>query len=134
MGGVVQGALQPLGGAGLVGAGHQPQDEPGQGVDALAAHGVALVGHGRGADLLRLEGLLHFLQVLEQAQVAGELGGRGGDAAEHLAHAVLQLAGGGLAGDGDGRDAHLGAEPRLQGLHLGPVAVEQLQEAGLGAR
>ena len=59
---------------------------------------------------------------------------RGRDAAEHLADAVLQLAGGRLAADGDGREAHLLAEALFQRLHLGAVALEQLQEAGLGAR
>ena len=35
VGAVVQGALQPLVGAGLVGAGHEPQHEAGEAVDAL---------------------------------------------------------------------------------------------------
>ena len=45
------------------------EEEAGEGGDALAAHGVPLVGHGRGADLPGEERLLHLPHVLQQAQV-----------------------------------------------------------------
>ena len=60
VGGVVQRPLQPLNGGGhgrVHGVGHQVAA---QGADALGAHGVALVGHGAGADLVLFEGLLHL--------------------------------------------------------------------------
>ena len=66
---VVQRALEPLGGGGHGRVEREDDDVAGQRADALGAHGVALVGHGRGADLRRLEGLLELALVLEQPQV-----------------------------------------------------------------
>ena len=39
-----------------------------KGADTLAAHRVALVRHGGGADLVLLKRLFHFLQVLQQTR------------------------------------------------------------------
>ena len=60
VGGVVQCPLKPLGGGGdgrIQGVDH---DVAGQGCDPLAAHGVALVCHGGGTDLVFLKGLFHL--------------------------------------------------------------------------
>ena len=47
---------------------------------AFAAHGVALVGHGTGADLFGLERLLDFLEVCQQSKIVAALvDGGGGD-------------------------------------------------------
>jgi hypothetical protein len=82
VGGVVERALEPLRGGGVVGVADEVHDEAREAADALAAHGVALVGHGGGADLLVLEGLVDLLAVAEEADVGGDLvedGGGGGE-------------------------------------------------------
>ena len=52
----------------------QRDDVPGQAADPLRPHRVPLVGHGAGADLLRLERLEQLALVLQQPEVAGHLG------------------------------------------------------------
>ena len=61
VGTVIQGPLKPLHGRRLLSVGHQGHEVAGQAATPLAPHRIALVRHGRGADLLRLERLLHFL-------------------------------------------------------------------------
>ena len=69
VGRVVERALKPLG-AGRDGGILQVADDVArQGGDALAAHGVALIGHGRRADLMLLERLFYLFHVLEQTDV-----------------------------------------------------------------
>ena len=46
VGGIVQGALQPLGGGGHGGVQGIRHQIAAQGADPLAAHGVTLIGHG----------------------------------------------------------------------------------------
>ena len=64
VGGVVQRPLHPLNGGGHRRVGGVRHQVAAEGADPLAAHGVPLVGHGAGADLVLLEGLFHFLQML----------------------------------------------------------------------
>ncbi|MPM60428.1 hypothetical protein SDC9_107279 [bioreactor metagenome] len=69
VGAVIECPLKPL-----LGRRHRPvllvgDQKAGKGRHALAAHGVALVGHGGRTDLLALKGFLHFLQVGQQADV-----------------------------------------------------------------
>ena len=136
VGRVVQGALKPLqaGGHGRV----EPvgDDVPGQGADALAAHGVALVGHGGGSHLVGLKGLLHFLHVAQQPQVGGKFMGRLGNPRQGGQNGRVHFAGIGLAGDGlnlVGGKAHFPGNSPVQLPHLLLVPLKQLQEAGLGA-
>ena len=134
VGRVVQGALKPLqaGGHGRV----EPvgDDVPGQGADALASHGIALVGHGGGADLVLLKGLLHLLKGLEDAQVVGELAGGLGHPGQRGEHIGVGLPGIGLAADGHALGkAHLLCHQAIQLAHLRLVPFEQLHKAGLGA-
>mmetsp|Transcript_874 Transcript_874/g.1261 ORF Transcript_874/g.1261 Transcript_874/m.1261 type:complete len:427 (-) Transcript_874:221-1501(-) len=132
---VVQRPLEPLAGVRLGGGGGQRHHVAGQRAHALGAHGVALVGHRAGPDLLLREGLLHLLEVGEQPHVAGHLVRALGHAAQHAEDVVVDLARVGLAGDGDGPlEAHQLAHAPVQGLHLLVVALEQLQEGGLRAR
>ena len=120
--------------AGLHGVGH---DVAGQGADALAAHGVALVGHGGGADLVLLKGLLHLLHVAQQAQVRGELVGGLGDAGQGGEHSGSPPSGS-RSGRRPGLDAGQSPSPRRSSapaaLTLLVVAVEQLQESWPGCR
>mmetsp|Transcript_6368 Transcript_6368/g.21450 ORF Transcript_6368/g.21450 Transcript_6368/m.21450 type:complete len:215 (-) Transcript_6368:461-1105(-) len=71
--GVVQRALEPLVGVGVGRGGGGRHEVPREGAAALAAHGVALVRHGARPDLVLAEGLLHLLEVREQAQVGAHL-------------------------------------------------------------
>ena len=70
----------------------------GQCADALATHGVALVGHGRGADLVLLKGLFHLLAgAAAGAYRCANLYGALRDARQHVQHAAVHLARIGLA-------------------------------------
>ena len=72
--------------------------------------------------------------MLEQAQVGGELAEGLRDAGEERKHARVDLAGIGLARNPQAaREARLLGDGLVQGLDLGVIAIEQLQEAGLGA-
>ena len=58
---VVQRALKPLSAGGKAGVQHIHHQVAAQSADTLAAHGIALVGHGGGTDLVLLKRLFHFL-------------------------------------------------------------------------
>ena len=134
IGGVVQRALKPLGTGSDGGVQHVHHQVAAQRADALAAHGVALVGHSGGTDLVLLKRLLHLLEVRQQADVRRHLHGGLADACHGGQHIVVHLAAVGLAADRhDLGKVHLGADVGLDGLDLGGVAVEQLHKAGLGA-
>ena len=134
VGRVVQSTLEPLGGGGDRRVDRVGHHIAGQGADALAAHGIALVGHGGGTDLVFLKGLLHLLQVAEQAQIGGELAGRLGNAGEGGQHRIVHLAGIGLTRNGHhGVEAHLGGDLPLQRPAFLMVSLEQLQEGCLSA-
>ncbi len=110
------------------------QQIAGQGADALAAHRVALVGHGGGADLLLAEGLLDLAAVRQEPDVDRELGRRGRQPGQRVQHQAVPLARVGLAADGDGAgESHALGDHAVELAHLVMVAVEELQEAGLGA-
>jgi hypothetical protein len=118
-------------------AGVQREDDdvPGQRVDALAAHGIALVRHGRRADLVLLERLLHLLEVPQQPHVVGELGGALRDPRQRRQARRVRLARVRLP-----RDAVHLVEPHLLGhqpveaLHALAVALEQVHERRLRPR
>ncbi len=131
---VVQGALEPLVGRGGREIGGQAHEFAGEAGHPLAAHGVALVGHGRAAHLLALERLLLHLQVGQEPQVHRELVRRGGDAGQGFGDLHVELARVGLAGDCEHLvKADLLRHPPVQLAHPGVVTVEQLDEGGLGA-
>jgi len=132
--GVVQGALKPLGGSGDGRIHDIADDVATQGADAFAAHGVALVGHGGGTDLLLLKRFFYFFHVRQQTQVSGELAGGLGDASQGVEHQHVHLTGIGLAGHGHAAvEAHLRSDLPFQLLDFLMVALKQLQERGLGA-
>ena len=134
VGRVVQGALHPLDGGShgsIHGVGHEIAA---QGADALTAHGVALIGHGRRADLVLLKGLLQLTVVLQQADVVGHAV----DALSHRRQAVqnpgIYLPGVGLAADGEaGVKAEPGSDAAVHLVNLCLIALKEIHEAGLGA-
>ena len=114
--------------------GDQRHEVTGEGAAALGAHGVALVGHGGGADLILLKGFFHFLEVGQQAPVGGDFMGAGGHRTEGREDIAVDLARIGLAGDGVALGKAKGVRHQLVELfHLVVVAVEEGQKAGLGA-
>ena len=134
VGAVVQRALEPLGGGGHLRVLRQRHHVAGKGADALRAHGIALVGHGRGADLALLKRLFHLAEGLQQPQILRELVGALGDAGERAEHAAVQFARIGLAGNGKALlHAHLAGDAPFQLVHLFAVAVEELHKALLRA-
>ena len=102
--------------------------------DTLGTHRVALVRHSGRADLVLLERLLYFLQVLQQTQVGCELGSGFCDTGERCERLRVDLAGVGLTGDRNHAcKAEIIGNALLQLLNLALVAVKQLQKAGLCA-
>ena len=135
VGAVVQRPLQPLH-AGrhrrVRGVRHQVTR---QRADALAAHGVALIGHRGGADLAVLEGLLELTVVLQQADVVCHAVQALGDGGQGVQDAAVHLAGVGLAADVIAAvEAEGGGEAAVHLVDLRAVAVEEVEEAGLRAR
>lgn len=130
---VVQSTFEPLGRLSDGGAVHLGHHKAGQGADAFAAHRVALVSHGAGTNLGLFERFFHFLVALHQAHVGRELVQGLSDGREHLVHAVVPLAGVGLAGDGEhALETSLLGHHAVELHNLFFVAVEQVHEAGLG--
>ena len=131
---VVQGPLQPLRRRRLGGVARQADQEARQAAHPLAAHGVAFVGHRRGADLARSDGLIDLLAVGEQAQIGAVLVGRLPQAGQHIEDLAIDLARVGLAGDGeDPVEAHFACYQVIELAHAVVVASKQFEEAGLGA-
>jgi len=136
VGAVVQRALEPLRAGGEAGVEHIHHQVAAQSADALAAHGVALVGHGGGTDLVLLKRLFHLLEVGQQAQVGGELHAALADAGQCVEDEGVHLAAVGLAGhrdDGLAVEAHLLGDGSIHGADLVGVALEQLHKGSLGA-
>ena len=67
--GVVERALEPLGRGGYRGVGRVTDDVARKRRDALGAHGIALVGHGRRADLTLFKRLFDLFEMSQQANV-----------------------------------------------------------------
>ena len=127
---VVERALKPLGAGRHGGVLQVADDVPRQGGDAFAAHGVALVGHGRGANLAALKRLIHLLEVGQQPDVAGKLRRALRDAGQHLQHLKVHLARIGLTADGvRAGKAHLLADLPLKRDDLFLITVKQGEEA-----
>jgi len=102
VGGIIERALEPLLGGGLKRRTGERDDEARQAGGALAAHGVAFVGHGAGADLLGFERFFHLLHAGEEADIVGEAVHAGGCASESADDGCIDFARVGLAGDGEG--------------------------------
>ena len=136
VGAVVQRALKPLGTGGKAGVQHIHHQVAGKGADALAAHGVALVGHRRGTDLVLLKGLLHLLEVCQQAQVGGKLHAALTNPCQCVQDKGIHLAAVGLARhrhNGLGVKAHLLCNGSIHSADLVGIALEQLHKGGLRA-
>ena len=129
---VVERALEPLGSRGERRVQAVADDVARQCADTLGAHRVALVRHSGRADLVLLERLLYFLQVLQQTQVGCELGSGFCDTGERCERLRVDLAGVGLAGDRNHAcKAEIIGNALLQLLNLALVAVKQLHEGRL---
>ena len=133
VGRVIQGALQPLGGGGERCVHRFCHQVTGEGADPLAAHGVALVGHGGRTDLAVLKGLFQLAVMLQEADVLGHAVTALGNGTQGIQDTGIGLAGVGLATD---REA--GGKTEFFGQHfvhpvdLPAVAVEQIQKTRLG--
>ena len=135
VGGIVQGAFKPLGRSHHHGIHHIAHDVIAQGSNPLAAHGIALVGHGGRTNLMLLKRLLHLFQMLQQADIVGKLVGALGNTCQYGNHAAVDLSGVGLAryGVAAGK-AHLFRNPLIQSAAFLMISVKKFQEAGLGTR
>ena len=127
IGRIVQCALEPLSSHSHGGVDRVGNDIPGQGSDALAAHGIALIRHSGRTDLAFLKRLFHFLQMLQQPDIVGELGGALGNAGKDVQHLAVQLPGISLARDGETLFiSHLLGDLPIQFPALFVVALKQL--------
>ena len=131
---IVERALEPLRHGGVGGVGGEIHNVPAERAHALAAHGVALIGHRGGADLLGLKRLVQLAQVREKAHIRRHLGGALRNAGENVHHERIELARIGLSGDGDAvGNAHLFRDLLLEREHLFRVAAEESEKARRGA-
>ena len=134
VGGIVQRPLKPLGAGGQRGVERIDDDIAGERADALAAHGIALVRHGGGADLVFLKRLFHLFKRLQDAQIVAEFVGALRKAGQHRQEVGVDLAGVSLPRN---RDApvkpEVGGDARFEFFHFGFVAVKQFHKAGLCA-
>ena len=136
VGAVVQRALKPLGAGGEAGVQHIYHQVAAQCADTLAAHGVALVRHGGGTDLVLFKRLFHLLEVSQQTQVGGKLHAALANAGKGVQDEGIHLAAVGLAGhrnDGLGVKAHLLGDGSIHGADLIGIALEQLHKRSLRA-
>ena len=69
VGGVIQRAFQPLYGRRHGGVYGVRDQKAGQRTDSLTAHGVSLIRHGGGANLVFFKGLLYLPVMLQQANI-----------------------------------------------------------------
>ena len=105
-----------------------------QRADALAPHGVALVGHRGRTDLFFLERLFDLFKGLEQTQVVRELVCRLRETGEAGEEVGVHLARIGLSRNGDATGKiHLPRDHVLERLHFALVPLEQLHERRLRA-
>ena len=135
VGRVVQRSLQPLDGSG-----HRRVHSVGYHIaaeraDAFTPHGIALIGHGGRADLIRLEGFLQLPVMLQKADIVSHAIGALGDAAETAEDAAVRLPGIGLSAYREaGGKAELRRDAAVHLVDLCLIAVKQVHEAGLCAR
>ena len=135
VGGVVERALEPLRGRGERGIERVDDDVARQRVDALGAHGVALVRHGGRSDLLFFQRLLDLAQVLQQAHVVRELRRRLGEARQRRGDLRVDLARVRLPAHRiRALDADLLRDELLEAVDFRFVAFEQTEERGLRPR
>src|SRR5581483_321903 len=108
-------ALEPLVRGGLGHERTEMRQEPRERARPLGAHGIALVGHGRAADLPGQERFAHLAGVSEEAAVLAELGEARADPRERVGEPGVELARVGLARERDGaREAELLRDERVE--------------------
>ena len=133
VGRVVERALEPLDRGGHEGVLLESKEVARERAETLRTHRVALVRHGRRADLVLLEGLLNLLEVGKETDVGGHLVHRGAERREGGEDIGVNLTRVGLATDGVGvREAKELSDALVESLDLGVVAVEEGKERGLG--
>ena len=136
IGGVVECAFEPLGGAGVVGVLGEGDDESAQACGAFAAHGVSFVGHGGGADLGVCEGFVEFLAVGHESDVVADFVDDGGDRGAVCKDEGVDDARVGLSGQFKahrGIEAEFADDEFIEVFDLGGVALEEFEEGGLRA-
>ena len=135
VGRIVERPLEPLGRGRHRGVDRERDDVARERAHALGPHGVALVGHGRGADLRRLERLFDLALVLQQSQVGRGLVGGLRDPREGVDDEVVLLARVGLARDALAAvEARAAGEGRVELLDLLGIPSEEREEGRLRAR
>ena len=117
---------------GLIGVGFERLGESRQARDALGAHRVAFVRHGRRSDLFRFERLVDLAKRLEEPDVATELRRAGRNPGHDGEDTGVELPRVRLAGDGQCAVESKGVcHPAVELAHLVVVTVEQLEIAAL---
>src|SRR5581483_5212571 len=131
---VVKRPLQPLSRGRLSCARNQGTNEASDATHSFRAHRVPLVGHGRRADLFRLEGLLQLLPMSQEPNVGAEFVGGLADTGKDIQYLAINLASVRLACNRvDGIETHFPRHQEIQLADLVVVASEKRQEASLRA-
>ena len=81
-----------------------------------------------------LKRLLHFLQMLKETDIIGELMSAGSDTCQDIQHSGIYFSGIGLSGNRiAGFESHFLSDHRIDLIDFFLVPVKKLQEAGLGS-
>ena len=132
VGGIIQRALQPLNRSSHVCVHCVRHQISRQRADAFRTHGVALVGHGRGADLVLFKGFLYLAVMLEQADIVSHTVAALSNGRQAVQNAAVYLAGVSLTADIKALlKAKIGGNHAVHFIDLSRVALEQFHEAGL---
>ncbi len=131
---VVEGALKPLVGIGCGKIRGQTHQFAGKTGHPFTAHGVALVGHGRTANLTTGKGFFLHLEIGEQPQVHREFVGRRADAGQGFGNLHIKFPGVGLACDIKNIvKSKLFGDKFIKFTNFVMIAIEQLEKGRLGA-
>lgn len=134
VGGVVEGSLKPLSCGCVEGVLRKRDDEAGEAANPLGIDGVALVGHGRRADLGVEELFGELSLVSEEADVSGEFMAGGGKGAEGVYNLDVNFACVGLSCNGkEVGKAEIVGDELFEFFDFGGVVVKEGEKGGLGA-
>ena len=128
---IIESSLEPLSSIGVGGILVEVGKVTTETSDSLTAHGVSLVRHSRGSNLVLLEWFLHFLGRSEMSDITSNTLDGSTQTREGIGNSEVYLSGVGLSADIVAFwEAGLLAKEGVQFINLLSIAVEDLHERG----
>lgn len=128
---IIKSSLEPLSSVGIGGVLVKVGEMTTETSDSLTSHGVSLVGHGGGSNLVLLEGLLHLLGGSKMTDITSDALDCGTQTGESVGDSEINLAGVCLSANIITLwETGLLAEEFVQFVNLSTIAVEDLHEGG----